>query len=63
MKGARKGQKSIAGMFDLIQELRNETGRHFDRVDVYDCHRIKVIYQTSETRAEFKKRTKKYLAW
>lgn len=55
--------KSTQGMFDLIQELRNETNHHTTKIMVYELHRIKWLYQKAARRAEFKQALKAYLDW
>ena len=55
--------KSTQGMFDLIQELREETNHHFDRIEGFDIIYIKHLYQTSTKRVEFKEKAKHYLKW
>ena len=49
------------GFFRLINEVREETGHLYDRLEVNDG--LEEIYQTSRTKAEFKARMKEKYGW
>ena len=50
-------------MFDQIQELRNETGRHFDRISSRQTQTLWNIYQRCTRHKEFREKAKAYLEW
>lgn len=54
---------SKQGMFDLIQELRNETGRHFDLIGQRMTLTLWHLYTKCKKRAEFKEKAKNLLGW
>lgn len=55
--------RSTQGMFDLISEVRKETNRLFDRIELYQIYKIKAIYHRVNTKKEFKEELKAYLQW
>ena len=54
---------SKQGMFDQIQQLRNETGRHFDLITSRQTQTLWNIYQRCTRHKEFKEKARKYLMW
>ena len=54
---------SKQGMFNQIQELRNETGRHFDHIFSRQTQTLWNIYQRCRTHKEFREKAKAYLEW
>ena len=54
---------SKQGMFDCIQELRNETGRHFDHIGQRMCHTMWHLYTKCTRKVEFKQKAKNLLGW
>lgn len=54
---------SKIGFFDLIQELRNETGRHYDLITSRTVNTLWNIYQRCSRKVEFKEKAKNYLEW
>ena len=54
---------SKLGMFDQIQVLRNESGRHFDRITSRQVQTLWNIYQRCKTHKEFRKQARGYLEW
>lgn len=54
---------SKQGLFDQIQTLRNETGRHFDLITSRQVQTLWNIYQRCRTHKEFREKGKAYLGW
>ena len=54
---------SKAGMFDQIQLLRNETGKHFELITSRQVQTLWNIYQTCSRHNEFRQKAKDYLNW
>lgn len=55
--------RSTQGMFDLIQELREETHHNLDIITVEQCRSLKRTYAICTRRSEFKSLAKDYLGW
>ena len=55
--------KSKIGMIDQINKVREETGNHKDRIEVYQIHNLWRIYRVCKTHAEFRKQARLYLGW
>ena len=51
------------GMFDCIQQLRNETGRHHDLIGSRMCQTLKHLYLKCKRHDEFKLKAKNLLGW
>ena len=54
---------SKAGFFDEIQNLRNETNRHFDLIGSRMVQTLWNLYTKCTRRAEFKAKAKSLLGW
>ncbi len=54
---------SKQGMFDQIQQLRNETGRHFEIISSRQCKSLWGIYKICTRHKEFKEKAREYLGW
>lgn len=54
---------SKQGMFDQIQQLRNETGRIFEIISSSQCQSLWKIYQRYTRHKEFREKARYYLGW
>ena len=50
-------------MFDQIQVLRNEAGRHFDLITSRKVQTLWNIYQRCTRHQEFREKAKAFLEW
>lgn len=54
---------SKQGLFDQIQELRNETGKIYTKITSRQVQTLWNIYQRCTRHIEFRQKAKAYLGW